>query len=197
MFEIERKYLVKKDVYSVIDEIKPHQITQAYLVNEKSKSVRIRIMDDVAFLTIKSDLIGITRKEYEYEIPVNEALSLIESFGLKTLNKKRYKVDFNSKTWEIDVFDENLDGLVLAEIELQSEDEKFARSIDGSHLLEKDREGCLFAVLPQRVHQEFVRRRRRGLQRRPWLCLLEPARALEETLGSHHVIPAAPHRSRA
>jgi CYTH domain-containing protein len=125
MFEIERKYLVKKDVYSVIDEIKPHQITQAYLVNEKSKSVRIRIMDDVAFLTIKSDLIGITRKEYEYEIPVNEALSLIESFGLKTLNKKRYKIDFNSKTWEIDVFDENLDGLVLAEIELQSEDEKF------------------------------------------------------------------------
>jgi CYTH domain-containing protein len=125
MFEIERKYLVKKDVYSVIDVIKPHQITQAYLVNEKSKSVRIRIMDDVAFLTIKSDLIGITRKEYEYEIPVNEALSLIESFGLKTLNKKRYKVDFNSKTWEIDVFDENLDGLVLAEIELQSEDEKF------------------------------------------------------------------------
>lgn len=125
MFEIERKYLVKKDVYSVIDEIKPHQITQAYLVNEKSKSVRIRIMDDVAFLTIKSDLIGITRKEYEYEIPVNEALSLIESFDLKTLNKKRYKVDFNSKTWEIDVFDENLDGLVLAEIELQSEDEKF------------------------------------------------------------------------
>ena len=125
MFEIERKYLVKKDVYSVIDVIKPHQITQAYLVNEKSKSVRIRIMDDVAFLTIKSDLIGITRKEYEYEIPVNEAFSLIESFGLKTLNKKRYKVDFNSKTWEIDVFDENLDGLVLAEIELQSEDEKF------------------------------------------------------------------------
>ena len=84
MFEIERKYLVKKDVYSVIDEIKPHQITQAYLVNEKSKSVRIRIMDDVAFLTIKSDLIGITRKEYEYEIPVNEALSLIESFDLSS-----------------------------------------------------------------------------------------------------------------
>lgn len=125
MIEIERKYLVKQDVHSVIDEIQPHQITQAYLVNEKSKSVRIRIMDDIAFLTIKSDLTGITRKEYEYEIPVNEALSLIESFDLKTLKKKRYKVDFNSKTWEIDVFDDNLDGLVLAEIELQSEDEKF------------------------------------------------------------------------
>ena len=125
MIEIERKYLVKQDVHSVIDKIQPHQITQAYLVNEKSKSVRIRIMDNIAFLTIKSNLIGITRKEYEYEIPVNEALSLIESFDLKTLKKKRYKVDFNSKTWEIDVFDENLNGLVLAEIELQSEDEKF------------------------------------------------------------------------
>ena len=125
MFEIERKFLVKQGVDNVISEIQPHQITQAYLVNEKSKSVRIRIMDEVAFLTIKSDLIGITRKEYEYEIPVNEASSLIESFELKTLNKKRYKVDFNSKIWEIDVFDENLDGLVLAEIELQSEDEKF------------------------------------------------------------------------
>ena len=125
MFEIERKFLVKQGVDNVISEIQPHQITQAYLVNEKSKSVRIRIMDEVAFLTIKSDLIGITRKEYEYEIPVNEASSLIESFEKKTLNKKRYKVDFNSKIWEIDVFDENLDGLVLAEIELQSEDEKF------------------------------------------------------------------------
>ncbi|MDG2152299.1 MAG: CYTH domain-containing protein [Crocinitomicaceae bacterium] len=125
MFEIERKYLVKQGIHNVIAKIRPHQITQAYLVNEKSKSVRIRIMDDVAYLTIKSDMIGITRKEYEYEIPVNEALSLIESFDLKMLKKKRYKVDFNSKTWEIDVFDENLNGLVLAEIELQREDEKF------------------------------------------------------------------------
>ena len=125
MFEIERKYLVKQGIHNVIAKIRPHQITQAYLVNEKSKSVRIRIMDEVAYLTIKSDMIGITRKEYEYEIPVNEALSLIESFDLKMLKKKRYKVDFNSKTWEIDVFDENLDGLVLAEIELQREDEKF------------------------------------------------------------------------
>jgi adenylate cyclase len=125
MFEIERKYLVKQGIHNVIAKIRPHQITQAYLVNEKSKSVRIRIMDEVAYLTIKSDMIGITRKEYEYEIPVNEALSLIESFDLKMLKKKRYKVDFNSKTWEIDVFDENLNGLVLAEIELQREDEKF------------------------------------------------------------------------
>ncbi|MDB3905330.1 CYTH domain-containing protein [Crocinitomicaceae bacterium] len=125
MFEIERKYLVKQNINKVIADIRPYQITQAYLVNEKSKSVRIRIMDKVAFLTIKSGMIGITRKEYEYEIPVNEAFSLIESFDLKRLMKKRYKVEFNSKTWEIDVFEGKLNGLILAEIELQSEDEKF------------------------------------------------------------------------
>ena len=125
MIEIERKFLVKDTIHEVIALIRPHQIIQAYLVNEKSKSVRVRIMDEKAFLTIKSDMIGITRKEYEYEIPVIEALSLIKSFGLKSLKKKRYKVVFRSKTWEIDVFEGALQGLILAEIELESEDEKF------------------------------------------------------------------------
>ena len=125
MVEIERKFLVKDTIHEVIALIRPHQIIQAYLVNEKSKSVRVRIMDEKAFLTIKSDMIGITRKEYEYEIPVIEALSLIKSFGLKSLKKKRYKLEFRSKTWEIDVFEGALQGLILAEIELDSEDEKF------------------------------------------------------------------------
>lgn len=125
MIEIERKFLVKDTIHEVIALIRPHQIIQAYLVNEKSKSVRVRIMDEKAFLTIKSDMIGITRKEYEYEIPVIEALSLIKSFGLKSLKKKRYKLEFRSKTWEIDVFEGALQGLILAEIELDSEDEKF------------------------------------------------------------------------
>ncbi len=125
MIEIERKFLVKDTIHEVIALIRPHQIIQAYLVNEKSKSVRVRIMDEKAFLTIKSDMIGITRKEYEYEIPVIEALSLIKSFGLKSLKKKRYKLEFRSKIWEIDVFEGALQGLILAEIELDSEDEKF------------------------------------------------------------------------
>jgi len=75
MIEIERKFLVKDAIHEVIALMSPHQIIQAYLVNEKSKSVRVRIMDEKAFLTIKSDMIGITRKEYEYEIPIDEALS--------------------------------------------------------------------------------------------------------------------------
>ena len=78
MVEIERKYLVHKTVFKYIDTITPAHITQAYLVNEKSKSVRVRIINDRAFLTIKSEMKNLTRSEYEYEIPVNEALSLIE-----------------------------------------------------------------------------------------------------------------------
>lgn len=125
MFEIERKYLVHKTVFKFIDTITPAHIIQAYLVNEKSKSVRVRIIDERAFLTIKSEMKNLTRSEYEYEIPVNEALSLIEDFDLKVLKKLRYKIEYQQKTWEIDVFEGKLAGLVIAEIELQKEDEKF------------------------------------------------------------------------
>ena len=125
MVEIERKYLVHKTVFNYIDTITPAHITQAYLINEKSKSVRVRIINDRAFLTIKSEMKNLTRSEYEYEIPVNEALSLIEDFDLKVLKKLRYKIEYQLKTWEIDVFEGKLEGLVIAEIELEKEDEKF------------------------------------------------------------------------
>lgn len=125
MVEIERKFLVKDEVSKVLNDITPFHISQAYLVNEKSKSVRLRIMNDLAYLTVKSDMIGITRSEYEYEIPVQEALSMIKSFELKVLNKLRYKLEFHSKIWEIDFFQGSLKGLVLAEIELQNENETF------------------------------------------------------------------------
>ena len=125
MVEIERKYLVHKTVFKYIDTITPAHITQAYLVNEKSKSVRVRMINDRAFLTIKSEMKNLTRSEYEYEIPVNEALSLIEDFDLKGLKKLRYKIEYQLKTWEIDVFEGKLEGLVIAEIELEKEDEKF------------------------------------------------------------------------
>ena len=125
MIEIERKYLVHNTVLNYIDKAKPLSITQAYLVNEKSKSVRVRIINDRAFLTIKSEMKNLTRSEYEYEIPVKEALSLIEVFDLKVLKKLRYKIEYCLKTWEIDVFEGKLQGLVIAEIELEREDEKF------------------------------------------------------------------------
>jgi len=123
MLEIERKFLVKNAVRDVLNTIQPIQIRQSYLVNEKFKSVRIRIADDSAFLTIKNAAIGITRKEFEYEIPKNEAEDIIRTFDLKVLTKERYQIMFKSKLWEVDVFAGRLKGLVLAEIELNAEDE--------------------------------------------------------------------------
>ena len=124
MLEIERKFLVKNNVLDVLNTIQPIRIIQAYLINEKFKSVRIRISNDRAFLTIKNAATGITRKEFEYEIPKNEAEDIIQTFDLKVLNKERYQIIYNSKLWEVDVFGGILTGLLLAEIELHAEDEK-------------------------------------------------------------------------
>ncbi len=124
MLEIERKFLVKNTVRAVLNEKQPIRIAQCYLVNEKFKSVRIRIADNSAFLTIKNAASGITRKEFEYEIPRNEAEDIVQTFDLKVLRKQRYQIMHNSKLWEVDVFGGRLQGLVLAEIELNAEDEK-------------------------------------------------------------------------
>ena len=142
MLEIERKFLVKNTVLDVLKTLRPIRIAQSYLVNEKLKSVRIRIADDSAFLTIKNAASGITRKEFEYEIPKKEAEDIIETFDLKVLRKERYQIMDNSKLWEVDVFGGRLHGLVLAEIELNTEDEKIQLpewvdtevSHDASHL---------------------------------------------------------------
>ena len=124
MIEIERKYLVKDGVKDILTSLKPIRIIQAYLVNEKLKSVRIRIADNLAFITIKNVVSGLTRKEFEYEIPKNEAEHIIQTFGLKVLTKDRYHVMHDSKLWEVDVFSEQLKGLIIAEIELNNEKEK-------------------------------------------------------------------------
>jgi len=76
-------------------------------------------------LTIKGITTGATRLEYEYEIPFNEAQELLDEFAISELSKKRYKIQFDGKTWEVDeFFGDNL-GLIVAEIELNSEDEVF------------------------------------------------------------------------
>lgn len=123
MKEIERKFLVK--IFSVIEECKFDQIQQSYLFNELNKSLRIRIKNDLAYITIKGNQIGITRDEFEYQIPKEEALEIIERFNLKVLSKKRYYLNYGSLTWEIDVFEGSLNGLVVAEIEIPSENHEF------------------------------------------------------------------------
>ena len=123
--EIERKFLVKEQLWEAIEKPSPSRIVQAYIVNSAEKTVRIRIKGTKGFLTIKGPTQGISRSEFEYEIPLKDADELISTFAEKVIEKFRYEISFKNHLWEVDVFTGKLDGLYLAEIELNSEDEHF------------------------------------------------------------------------
>ena len=123
--EIERKFLVDMNKWNKTgNKIK---IQQAYLLIENDKVVRVRIANNKAFLTIKGNLQGITRDEFEYEIPLADAKSMLSMRIGAVVSKTRYVETINGKIWEIDVFEgENL-GLIVAEIELKDENEPFRK----------------------------------------------------------------------
>ncbi|VAW93548.1 hypothetical protein MNBD_GAMMA22-777 [hydrothermal vent metagenome] len=123
--EIERKYLLKNDSWrSLCCEGKKY--IQGYLIGSDLASVRIRLEGDNAFLNIKSMSLGIVRSEYEYVLPNDDAVEMLENLCVKPLiSKTRYIVIYQNKKWEIDVFEGDNSGLIVAEIELQSESEKF------------------------------------------------------------------------
>ncbi len=123
MLEIERKYLIesvdwKSEIIQSVTNIK-----QAYLFEDQDKSVRIRVRSNQAFLTIKMGK-GVTRNEFEYLIPVNDAEEMIEKAALLCLEKDRYVIHHKGCDWEIDVFKGKYQGLVLAEIELANENDE-------------------------------------------------------------------------
>lgn len=126
MQEIERKFLVHKDLLPDLSALQSFTIAQAYLQNEKSQSVRVRLKGEKAYLTIKSGANALSRLEFEYEIPVQDAQEMMSKLDLKTLSKTRYLIPNEGFTWELDVFHGALDGLIVAEIELQSENETFS-----------------------------------------------------------------------
>ena len=122
--EIERKFLVRNDLWKT-EAGEGIRFRQGYLSSGGSCSVRVRREGDHANLNIKSARLGILRQEFEYPIPADEANELLDLFCPHTVSKKRYKIDYAGKTWEIDVFEEDNSGLVVAEIELDSSDEQF------------------------------------------------------------------------
>ncbi|MDX8339673.1 CYTH domain-containing protein [Draconibacterium sp. IB214405] len=122
MIEIERKFLVDTNKWSPKDSGNP--IVQGYLSTDKERVVRVRIKGDRAWLTIKGKTQGISRIEMEYEIPVQEAEVLLELCHDFPIRKKRYVEEIYGMTWEIDVFEDKNNGLVLAEVELSDENEK-------------------------------------------------------------------------
>lgn len=119
--EIERKFLVKNADFKNWA-FKSIEIQQGYVSTEPERTVRVRLKDDKAFLTLKSKNIGIERDEWEYQIPVSDAKEILERMCTKRILKTRYLVDYEGLTWEIDEFHGKLDGLVVAEVELQSPD---------------------------------------------------------------------------
>ena len=123
--EIERKFLVNIEAWKRVDKPKGKEIIQAYLTNEIEKSIRIRVKDDQAFITVKGKQRGISRHEFEYEIPVSDAKEMIRLFADSTIEKLRYEIPTNQHVWEVDVFKGKLTGLVLAEIELTNENDLF------------------------------------------------------------------------
>ena len=125
MKEIERKYLVQQNDFSFLNSVEGKKIKQAYIQNEEDRTVRIRAKADKAFLTIKIGKDALSRDEFEYQIPVQDALTMMEILQLKVLSKPRYEIIYDHQLWEVDVFEGKLDGLIIAEIELKAEDESF------------------------------------------------------------------------
>ena len=122
--EIERKFLVKEKPFSIAK--RSLKINQGYIINEKSKVIRIREKGDDYFLTIKGNNIGISRLEYDFPISKEDAKELIFHFCKTTLiEKTRHYIEHKGHTWEVDEFHGKNNGLIVAEIELESEDEKF------------------------------------------------------------------------
>lgn len=118
--EIERKYLVTGDHWRDSAEAKP--IRQGYLCSSKDRSVRVRITGDRAYLTVKGSQVGATRAEYEYEVPVTEASEMLDRLCQRPLiEKTRYTLLHGGLEWEVDVFEGENAGLVVAEVELESE----------------------------------------------------------------------------
>ncbi len=124
--EIERKFLVIGDAWRALATGVTYR--QGYLLAEKERTVRVRTMNNKGFLTIKGQSTGITRLEYEYEIPVAEAGELLDRLCRKPLiEKKRYTIPFQGFLWEVDEFFGENNGLIVAEIELATEDQAFLK----------------------------------------------------------------------
>lgn len=125
--EIERKFLVVNDSWREAV-FKSVRYRQGYLAGDKACSVRVRISDKDAHLNIKSATLGISRLEYDYPIPVEDADEMLDRLCTSpVVEKTRHYVRRGGHVWEIDVFEGENKGLIVAEIELNSEDEAFER----------------------------------------------------------------------
>ncbi len=121
--EIERKFLLKNANWR--SQFTSRKIIkQGYLSTQQERTVRVRILGDKGFLTIKGKTVGMTRLEFEYEIPVDEANELLQLCEKPLIEKERFIVVADDLNWEIDIFEGDNAGLKLAEVELEDENQK-------------------------------------------------------------------------
>ena len=128
MIEIERKFLVTSDVFKE-ESFKQYRITQGFLSTDPERTVRVRVKGELGFLTIKglSNTSGASRFEWEKEIELEEAKALLEICKKGVIDKIRYEVNSGNHIYEIDEFFGDNQGLIIAEIELNSEEETFKK----------------------------------------------------------------------
>jgi len=123
--EIERKFLVEEGAWRNVQGTK---YRQGYLNSAKERTVRVRIIDDKGYLTVKGISRGAVRVEYEYEIPGADAEAMLDDLCEKPLIEKiRSKIEHKGMVWEVDEFLGENQGLLVAEVELESEDQPFVK----------------------------------------------------------------------
>lgn len=123
--EIERKFLVINEQWKSHVESES-QLKQGYLATQSNATIRVRIAENQAMLNIKGATTGIRRSEYEYEIPLQDAQEMLDNLTEESIiDKVRYQVRCGDHIWDLDVFHGENKGLIIAEVELSTEDESF------------------------------------------------------------------------
>ncbi|MDE5653155.1 MAG: CYTH domain-containing protein [Muribaculaceae bacterium] len=120
--EIERKFIVTSDAYRRMASAS-HHIAQGYLSRDPDRTVRVRVRDSEGFLTVKGRTRGFSREEFEYAVGDADARQMLALCLPVVVEKTRWIVDYAGLRWEVDEFHGSLQGLVVAEVELESEDQ--------------------------------------------------------------------------
>jgi len=126
--ETERKFLVNHDKWDRLAKPKGEHYRQGYVFNNNNRAVRVRVTENKAYITLKkSGKSNVSRYEFEYEIPIHEGEELIKLFTTTGTEKIRYRIPAGKFTWEVDEFLGDNKGLIVAEIELENEDDEFEK----------------------------------------------------------------------
>ncbi len=125
--ETERKFLVDHDAWKKLEKPPGQVLYQGYLCIDENKTVRVRVAGEHGFITIKGESSGCSRREFEYPISVAEAEEILNLFTKNIIKKTRYRIHYKNLLWEVDEFRDENNGLILAEIELDNENDRFEK----------------------------------------------------------------------